>query len=273
MDDHMCIKGSAFATCQNYIRGVKLLICHHQKVPEDCTLEEVSSFLSYQKEVMQISSSTLNIRVCSLKYYYRHVVNRLDLVVRIPNPRLAKFDTEMLNEREVQQLFDACRDIRQLLILQLLYDCGLRIGEVKLLRIEDFNKSDRTIRIRKAKGNRTRTVYYGDRLRKTLIQYAKLHGLHQTILIDSYTEPDKALSLSGIQHIVKEIVRRSGINKRASSHTLRHTHAVHYLNRGGSIFSLQLLLGHKQISTTLDYLKHANLPDGIRISILDILPT
>ena len=271
MDDHMCIRGNAFATRQNYIRGVKVLIEHYNKLPEDCTVEQIKSYLSYQKETLQISSSTLNVRVCSLKYYFRNIANRIDLVVKIPNPRVAKFDTEILNESELRRLFGSCRDIRQLLILHLLYDCGLRISEVVRLRVCDFNKADRTIRIRHSKGNKTRTVYYGNELRFTLNKYAKVHGLKGETLIDSYTEPGKPLSISGIQHIVKEIVRRSGIKKRASSHTLRHTHAVHYLNRGGSIFILQRLLGHSHITTTLEYLKHANVPDGVRLSILDVM--
>lgn len=83
--------------------------------------------------------------------------------------------------------------------------------------------------------------------------------------------PNEGLSLRGIQHIVKEICRRSGVAKRASSHTFRHTFAVHYLNRGGSLFSLQLLLGHKHITTTLGYLKYAKIPDGLRLSVLDRL--
>lgn len=267
----MCIANNAIATRKNYIRGVKLLILHYDKLPEDCSLDEIKAFLSYQKEVQHISSSTLNVRVACLKLYFRKIVHKLDLVVKIPNPRVPKFDTEIFSQREIKRLFGACKDCRQLLVLQLMYDCGLRISEVVALRPSDFNAADSTIRIRKAKGNKTRTVYYGRCLRNTLNHYAKNHGLHNDTLIDSYTEPGKALTISGIQYIIKELIRRSGIKKRASAHTFRHTYAVHYLNAGGSIFSLQLLLGHSHITTTLEYLKHANIPDGRLISILDMM--
>jgi len=271
MDVHMSLKGSAFATRQNYLRGIKIMIEYYQRLPEECTVDEIKSYLVYQREHLNIASSTLNVRVCSLKYYFRHIANRLDLVVKIPNPRVQKFDTEIFTPAEMKIIFKTCRDVRQLLIIQLLFDCGLRIGEVIKLRASDFDKTSHTITIRNSKGNKTRVVFYGASLKQTLNQYAKAVGIKQGALIQSYKDSGKPLSISGIQHIIKRIIRRAHLSKRGSAHTLRHTFAVHYLNRGGSIFSLQLLLGHSHISTTLGYLKYAKLPDGDRVSVLDSL--
>jgi len=267
----MALKGSAFATRQNYLRGLKVLIEYYQRVPEDCSIDEIKTYLVYQRDTLNIASSTLNVRVCALKYYFRHIAQRLDLVVKIPNPRVQKFDTEIFSPVEMKILFASCRDLRQVIIIKLLYDCGLRIGELVRLRASDFDKTNLTITIRNSKGNKTRVVFYGTHLQGDLNRYAKSIGVGKNGLLHSYTQPGKPLSLSGIQHIVKEIIRRSGIKKRASSHTLRHTFAVHYLNRGGTIFALQLLLGHAHLSTTLAYLKYAKLPDSHRVSVLDHL--
>jgi len=271
MDVHMSLKGSAFATRQNYLRGLKVLIEYYQRVPEECTIDEIKTYLVYQRDTLNIASSTLNVRVCALKYYFRHIVHRLDLVVKIPNPRVQKFDTEIFTPSEMKVLFASCRDMRQVIIIKLLYDCGLRIGELVRLRASDFDKTNLTITIRNSKGNKTRVVFYGIHLQDDLNRYAKSIGFSDNALIQSYKAPHQPLSLSGIQHIVKEIIRRSGIKKRASSHTLRHTFAVHYLNSGGTIFALQLLLGHAHLSTTLAYLKYAKLPDSHRVSVLDYL--
>ena len=84
----MKLASMAFATRQNYIRSVKILIEHYQKVSEQCSVDEIKRYLVYQKDVLNTASSTLNIRVASLKYYFRHIVKRLDLVVNIPNPRV-----------------------------------------------------------------------------------------------------------------------------------------------------------------------------------------
>jgi len=73
-----------------------------------------------------------------------------------------------------------------------------------------------------------------------------------------------------VQHIVRQIVKRSGLKKRISPHTLRHTFAVHYLNAGGTLFHLQKLLGHQNLTTTLHYLKYAHLPEAKTLSVLDV---
>lgn len=272
MDNQMSLANNAFATRRSYIRGIRALMCHYQRLPEDCSVDEIKAFLVYQKEQLHFSSSTVNLRVCSLKLYFRQVVHRLDLVVKIPNPRIQKYDTEILTLEEIKLLRKVCRDMRQLLIVSLLYDTGIRVREIVRLRPSDFDKHIGSIAIRNSKGNKTRVVNYGTRLRDTLNKYCKARGgVPSNTLLESYKEKNRPLTKRGVQHIVREIVKRSGLKKRISPHTFRHSFAVHYLNSGGSIFHLQHLLGHKDITTTLHYLKHAQLPEGKRISLLDLL--
>jgi len=272
MDNQMSITNFAFTTRINYIRGIRALMCHYQRLPENCSVDEIIAFLVFQKEQLQFSSSTVNLRVCSLKYYFRHVVHRLDLVVKIPNPRIQKYNTEILTLEEVKLLRKVCLDMRQLLIVCLLYETGIRVRELVRLRPGDFDKHLGTIAIHNSKGKKTRVVNYGEQLRDTLNKYCQVRGsVPANTLLESYKERDKPLTLRGVQHIVRQIVKRSGLKKRISPHTFRHTFAVHYLNSGGSLFQLQLLLGHKDLTTTLHYLKHAQLPEGKRISLLDLL--
>jgi len=90
-------------------------------------------------------------------------------------------------------------------------------------------------------------------------------------LLESYKDKGQPLSLRGVQYIVRQIVKRSRIQKKITPHTFRHTYAVHYLNCGGSLFHLQMLLGHANITTTLHYLKYAKLPEANTLSVLDYL--
>ena len=259
MNNHMILRGNAEATRINYVRGVRHLMITLDTLPEDCDVHRVKAFLVGLRDTQQFSSSTINLRVCALKYYFRHVASRLDLVVAIPNPRIAKYQTEVLDGQEMTKLFSACRDIRQLLILHLLFDTGIRSRELLQLELKHFNKVQRTISIYNAKGNKMRVVPYGEHIRQTLIQYIKVIGYlptHQ--LIQSYKYKGQPLSISGLQNIIREIAKRSGINKRIHCHVLRHTYAVHFLNAGGRIPQLQQLLGHSNITTTLHYLKYAH---------------
>lgn len=266
----MAVANSTFATRKSYVRGLKALILHFQKLPEQCSAHEIKAFLVHCRDNLNYSASTTNLRVCSIKYYFREVVHRLDLVVKIPNPRVQKYKTEVLSIDEMQRIFRACKDTRQLLIIHLFYDTGIRVRELVRLRPSDFDKHACSIAIRNSKGEKTRVLKYGQALRQTLNQYYKVRGgLPQDCLIDSYVKKEAPISSRGIQHIVRQIVKRSGIKKKISPHTFRHTFAVHFLNFGGSLFHLQQLLGHEYLSTTLHYLKYAVIPPMNDISVLD----
>ena len=136
----MTIANNALATQTNYIRGVRHLMMELGKLPEDCSVHEIKAFLGKLSQEGLLSSSSLNLRVCGLKYYFRHVANRIDLVVSIPNPRIAKYDTEVLDSQELLKLFAACYDVRQLLILQLFFDTGVRSGELLRMQLKDFDE-------------------------------------------------------------------------------------------------------------------------------------
>jgi len=268
----MSLHNNAWATRQNYLRGIRDLMLRLNKRPEDCSVDELKAYLVFTRDEQQLSSSSVNLRVCGLKYYCREVIHRLDLVVKIPNPRIQKYDTEILTTQELHRLFGACRDIRQLLVLQLIYETGLRVREITRLRVSDFDKQLRTITIYNSKGRKTRSVPYGEQLRLTLVQYCRVRGgVPANTLIESIKEPGNPLSQRGVQHIVREAVRRSGLKKRIHPHTLRHTFAVHYLNFGGSLPDLQRLLGHEHMTTTLHYLKYAHLSEHPSVSVLDCL--
>ena len=260
MDNHMNLANNALATRTHYLRGVRHLMVNLSKLPEECSVNEIKAFLVKLRDSGQLSSSSINLRVCGLKYYFRHVVKRLDLVASIPNPRIAKYDTEVLDASELHRLFGACRDIRQVLIIQFLFDTGIRSGELIRLQFKDFDKSNRTLTV-KGKGQKIRVVPYGEHLRTTLKKYIKVLGyVPKQTIIESYKDKGNALSLRGLQHIVREIAKRSGIKKRIHCHTFRHSYAVHFLNNGGHLPQLQRLLGHSHITTTLHYLKYAHIP-------------
>ncbi len=268
----MSLKNNALATRINYIRGVRHLMMTLNKLPENCDVNEIKGFLVKLRESGHLSDSSLNLRVCGLKYYFRNVVSRLDLVISIPNPRIAKYHTEVLSATEMKTLFKACRDVRQLLIIQFLFDTGIRSGELLRVQFKDFDKENRTIILRKSKGQKLRVVPYGEQLRLTMQAYIKMLGFFpKGPIIESYKFKGEPLSLRGLQHIVKEVAKRSGIKKRIHCHTLRHTYAVHFLNNGGNLPQLQKLLGHSNITTTLHYLKYAHIPLNQIKTPLDIL--
>lgn len=255
----MTVVGNPLSTQKSYIRGVRDLMEGLQSVPEDLTADQIKAHLASWRG--QVSSSALNLRVCGIKYYFRHVVKRPELAVDVPNPRVAKYVQEVLTEHELTVLFGACLSMRELAMLHLLYDCGLRSREVCHLKLSDFEKANRTLTIRNSKGGKLRVLPYSEDLRKTLTDYCNSLKAYPTVfLFENWTTPGQAITVRGVQYIVKEVLKRSKLKKEVHPHTFRHTFAIHFINNGGNLLRLQELLGHEDIETTFHYLKFCNIP-------------
>lgn len=259
LENHLLLSGSPLGTQRSYIRPVRDLMEATGSIPESLTADQIKAHLvSFQGK---LSSSALNLRVCGIKYYFKHVVRRLDLVVDIPNPRIAKYVQEVLTCQEIEQLFNACTSLRELLMLHLLYDCGLRSREVCYLKLSDFEKTNQKITIRNSKGGKLRVVPYSVELRRTLTQYFQNQKRPPSVfLFENVEKAGQGLSIRGVQYVVKEVLKRSRLKKDVHPHTFRHSFAVHYLDNGGSLLRLKELLGHENIETTLHYLKFSKIP-------------
>jgi integrase/recombinase XerD len=259
MEAHMRVSGSPLSTQITYIRALRDLMEVCGDIPENLSAERIKTHLSSLRG--HLSSSALNLRVCGIKYYFRNVVRRLDLVVDIPNPRVAKYVQEVLSEDELAMLFDACRSMREKAMLHLLYDCGLRSREVSYLKLSDFDKVHQKLTIRNSKGNTMRTLPYSAELRSTLILYFQSLKAHPSVfLFENKEEAGKGITVRGVQYIVKEVLKRSKLKKEVHPHTFRHSFAVHYIDNGGSLLRLQTLMGHADINTTFHYLKFCKIP-------------
>ncbi len=269
MSEHLLLNGSVESTVISYVRAVRDLMESTQKVPLDCTENEVIRHLSDIRERSNLSSSALNSRICALRYLYRAVYHRLDIIVNLPNPRRARLVGDILTPAEVEQLMLDVRSVKHLAILQLLYDTGLRAKEVAQLRLGDFDARNRVLTVRHGKGNKDRVVPYGAAVRETLLELFRQEKPTDALFCGATT--GEMFTVRGVQYVVKEALKRSGLKKNVHPHTLRHTFAVHYLNNGGSLLRLQQLLGHAHLSTTLIYLKYASVPLREVATPLDVL--
>jgi site-specific recombinase XerD len=111
------------------------------------------------------------------------------------------------------------------------------------------------------KGAKLRTVPYSLELRTTLAGYFKSQKTPPTVfLFENKANPGTAITIRGVQYLVKEVLKRSKLKKEVHPHTFRHSFAIHYINNGGSLLRLQQLLGHENIETTLHYLKYCSIP-------------
>ena len=185
-----------------------------------------------------------------------------DPTAQIELPKLGTYLPSHLSEVEIEQLLDApewkenATELRNKAMLELLYATGLRVSELVGLSVDSLNMNQGIVRVL-GKGNKWRLVPFGDEARYWLQKY--LSDARFQLLPNQANEAlfpsqrGRAMSRSNFWRIVNVYVRQIGINKTVSPHTLRHAFATHLLNHGADLRVVQMMLGHKSLSTTQIY--------------------
>ena len=280
-------------TAQTYVHWIKRYILFHGKRhPKDMGKKEIEAFLTSLAVEHQVASSTQNLALTAILFLYKEVLGVdlpwLDDVVRAKNPK--RLPT-VLTHAEVKKLLH-CMEGVQGLVAQLIYGSGMRLMEAMTLRIKDIDFEQREITVRDGKGGKDRITMLPESLilplkthlvrRRALFEAdsAADHAcvqLPESIQLLSpavctewawqYYFVGKKISayaktgLLGRQHQDVKLIQRhvsqaaklAGIIKVVSPHTLRHSFATHLLEGGCDICTVQELLGHSDVSTTLIY--------------------
>lgn len=291
--DKLRVRHYSLRTEEAYIQWIRRFIYFHDKRhPQNLSEKDVSAFLNYLAVERHVAASTQNQALCALVFLYREVLEQefgwLDDLERAKRP--ARLPV-VLSSEQVRQLL-ARLEGRNWLMANLLYGSGMRLMECVRLRIKDVDFEYRQITVRDGKGGRDRVTLLPDTLLEPLrIQIEKALALHASDLAAGYGEVylphalsrkyPKAGSEPGWQyifpastisedprsgkrrrhHIDEKILQRAvksasskcGFVKSASCHTLRHSFATHLLEAGYDIRTIQELMGHKDVSTTMIY--------------------
>jgi integrase/recombinase XerD len=248
--DDLRLRNYSARTISCYVAAVARFAAHFRLPPDQLGPEHTRQ---YQLHLLQqkASWSRFNQAVCALRFFFGVTLRRPEVVVAIPYGKKPKPLPCVLSADEVARLFAAAANPRDLVLLQTAYAAGLRVSEVVRLRVGDVDGRRRVLHIRCAKGRKDRLVPLSavllDRLRDYWRRYRP----------DPWLFPGRAagghLSVGQAQRLCHGAVRAAGIGKKASMHTLRHSYATHLLEAGTDLATLQKLLGHNQVSTTLRY--------------------
>ena len=254
-------------TERTYLSLVARFAQFHHRSPAALGVNEILAYLVHIRDVLHVSYCIYNQTVCALRFFYLHVLDRADLVVRIPFGRRPKPLPGVLSQDEVLAVLDSCASFRDRVILTVLYSAGLRLGEVCCLEVRDIDSPRMLLHIRSAKGQRDR--------------YAPLSPIALDLLRDWYRQthpagllfhlikdPSRPINHSTVQRALKLALQRAGITKRVSPHTLRHSFATHAMEQSTAMPVIQHMLGHAHRRTTEIYTHvspaHARSPlDGM----------
>lgn len=283
---------------------------HGLKHPRDMGPEHVQSFLTMLATERHVSSSTHNQALSAILFLYREVLGKeLPWMLELHRPGYARRIPTVLSPDEVARLFQCLQGVVQL-VARLLYGTGMRLMEALRLRIKDIDFDKHVIIVREAKGNKDRVVMLPRSLEADLrAQLAAArtqwnsdrdsshggvdvpHALEAkyprvghtwgwfwvfpspTVSTDARTGVIRRHHLyeERLQRAIKRAVAEAAIHKRVSAHTLRHSFATHLLQSGTDIRTVQELLGHSDVSTTMIYTHVLKVSAGAAKSPLDAI--
>jgi integrase/recombinase XerD len=237
-------------TVKNYLDHMKNFIKFHMKDPAEITMEDITSyqvFLVYSKKV---SFSTFNLAVCSIKYFFRHILDKGFRIDLIPYQKKAKSLPNVLSRQEVMRIINAAVNLKNKALIQTIYAAGVRLSELINLMVSDIDSKRMVIRIDEGKGKKDRYVMLSKTLLATLREYWKDAQPKPKTYLFPGVKPDTHFSRRSVQRIVKETTLLAHIDKNVTPHILRHCFATHLLEDGCNIRVIQKLLGHKSLRAT-----------------------
>lgn len=252
----------------NYGRSLAKLALYFKACPTSLPDEKINEYLLLLRDTQNPSFSYFKHTVYGLRLAYR-LIGRDDKAIRLPSIQRVKSLPLVLNRREVKMLIATPKWKKHRILIALIYSAGLRIREASRLEQRDIDLERMTIHIRQSKYKKDRMVPLSEYMKKGLIDYYKQVQPRQFVFNGKAT--DSPLSVRAIQYIFRQTLQKTGIQKPANVHTLRHTYATHLLEEGVDILTVRDLLGHEDITTTLTYLHVAQFERSRAHSPLDSL--
>lgn len=225
---------------------------------------DIRFFLMYLKEEKEDNNSSIDRKLSALRGFYKYLANekvvKSNVFSLVNGPKKEKKLPRYFEYNELEELFnvpDISESIgqRDLLLLELLYATGIRVGELTNIKVKDIDLSSKSILIL-GKGNKERIVTYGDYCEEALKRYLNDGYIRLNLKREEYLFLNKnggVLTERGVRYILDQIIKKTSLNKNISPHMLRHSFATHLLNEGCDLLTVQKLLGHESIKATQIY--------------------
>ena len=255
-------------TIENYCSCLIRLSKYYNLSPDKLTREQFMDYLYYLVEVKQVSATCLNLVISAYRILVREVLRRDWEEFNIRRPKREKKLPVVLSKKEVERIIAGISNLKHRTFISLMYSCGLRLSELRNLKVTDIDSTRMQIHIRLGKGSKDRYVMLSQKILLMLREYWK-HYRPQEYLFEGATR-GKAIAARTIQHTFAKVIAKAGIKKDASVHTLRHSFATHLLENNVNLIAIQKLLGHNNIKTTITYTHLQSSPASVKSPFDDI---
>jgi len=270
MIDDMTVRNFAPNTQESYLHQVSLFARHFDRSPERLGPEEIRSYQIYLAKERKAAVGTRTVAVSALRFFYKVTLKRDWTFEMIPAPKSENRLPVILSPEEVLRLLQAAPSFPHHVIFSTMYGTGVRVSEAVHLRATDIDSQRMTIRIEQGKGRKDRYVQLSPKLLELLRSYWRKVRPGEWLFPGQV--PTQPLGREAVADAVAHARERAGLKKQTSPHSLRHAYAVHLLEAGTDLRKIQLLLGHRSLSTTARYLRLATTSVCATTSPLDLLP-
>ncbi|ODN30814.1 site-specific tyrosine recombinase/integron integrase [Fervidobacterium thailandense] len=252
-------------TLKAYMKDVRRFLEYTQKHPRDVSRNDVEGFIKALSKGMitggEVTESTISRYISSLRVFfdYLHLIGVVseNPMEKVRHPRLRKKVPNFLSIEEVRAMLNAFdeRKIKYKAILSLLYFCGLRVGELCNLRVEDVSFYPPYVKVVMGKGNKDRIVPISESALNVLEAYVERY---RPRIYFFEGRAGKPIHPATVFRVVKRAAKKAGVTKNIHPHTLRHSFATHLIMNNVNVKIVQELLGHANLSTTSIYLHVAD---------------
>jgi len=261
------------ATQRTYLKAVEELTRYYGKSPDKISCDEVHDYLLYLLENQKKNWGTVDSTCSALRFFYNKTLKQHRSTFSIPKRRTPKALPQVLNAEELKRLFSVTGNhLRDQTIIMAGYSAGLRISDVVALRISNIDSVRMMIHVQKGKGLRDRYTILSKRMLLQLRDYWQKYKPTDYLFPACHkSSKNPHISVTRVTKIFRQAKARAKITKKGGFHILRHSFATHLLENGTDLRTIQSLLGHAAIKTTMVYLQLTRKTFDSTPSPLDLL--
>jgi site-specific recombinase XerD len=256
MLDDMRMRKLEPRTQEAYVRAVRKLAAYLKRSPDTATVEDLRSF---QLHLVDTGTSpiTLNATITGVKFFFDVTLDRPELMARMRPVKVPRTLPVVLSVHEVSRLIAAAHNVKHQVALSVAYGAGLRASEVVGLKVTDVDGQRMTLRVEQGKGRKDRYAMLSPVLLQRLRTWWRVGHAQGKIRPGGWLfpglDPTDPWSTRQLNRAVHDAADAARLNKRVTTHTLRHCFATHLLERKVDVRVIQVLLGHRKLETTSIY--------------------
>jgi len=237
---------------RSYLAAVTGLTKYYRKSPDEITKEMIEDYLLYLIDEKKRAPEGIAVVVSGLRFFCKHVLGDEERSPNYGTRRVRKLPT-VLTQEEVWRIINAPKNMKHRLLIMTTYSAGLRASEVIKLKPEHIDSERMLIKVEEGKGGKDRYTLLSKMLLKELRHYYKKFQ-PKTYLFPSTYKGRGLLTYETVRSTYEDARKKAGINKGPGIHTLRHSFATHLLEAGYDLRKIQILMGHRSLTTTMIYL-------------------